>query len=60
MNAVRTSSNPNAMLNQLAANNPKLKEILELTSSNKSPKELFYEKANQMGVDPETILSQLR
>ena len=60
MNAVKMSNNPTAMLNEMAQTNPKLKEILDMTSSNKSPKDLFYEKANQMGIDPEVILSQLR
>ena len=60
MSMVKSANNPNAMLNQIASQNPQLKEIIDLTSGGKSPKDLFYEKAKQMGVDPETILSQLR
>lgn len=59
-NMIKTAKDPQAMLNHLASQNPQLKEILELTSSGKSYKDLFYEKAEQMGVDPEMILRQLR
>ena len=57
---VQTAKDPNAMMNHLASKNPQLKEIMDMMNSGKSPKDLFYEKANQMGVDPETILNQLR
>ena len=60
MNQIRSASNPNAMLNSLAAQNPQLKEIMNMMQSGKSPKDLFYEKANEMGVDPNMIISQLQ
>ena len=60
MSMIRTAKDPNAMLNHLASQNPQLKEIMDMVNSGKSPKDLFYERAKQMGVDPETILSQLR
>ena len=31
-----------------------------IQNSNKSPKELFYDIAQQQGVDPESILSMLK
>lgn len=57
----KSMSNPNAMLNILMNNNPQMKSVMDMIKkSGKSPKDLFYEKANEMGVDPESILSQLR
>ena len=42
-------------------NNPQLQSVIKLVKdSGKSPKDLFYQKANEMGVDPNTILQKLR
>lgn len=42
-------------------NNPKFKQVVELVKNSKlPPKELFYKLAKEKGVDPETILKQLR
>ncbi len=42
-------------------NNPQLNQVLKLIKqSGKSPKELFYDKAKEMGVDPDSILNKLR
>ena len=60
-NMMKASRNPQAMLNQLAQNNPQAKELVNLlNSSNKSPKELFYQMAQEKGVDPNEILGMLR
>lgn len=52
-------------LNQQLQNNmmmnPQIQSIMNLVKeSGKSPKELFFQKAKEMGVDPNTILSQLK
>lgn len=60
MNLVRNSQDPNAMLNTLASQNPQLKSVMSMMNGCKSPKDLFYARAKEMGVDPEEILSQLR
>lgn len=61
MEMAQATSNPAQLLNQLAASNPALRDIINLlNSSGKDPKTLFYEMAAQKGVDPESILSQLR
>ena len=54
MNMVRSSGNPNAMLNQLAQSNPQLKQAMDFA------RQAFYQMARQRGIDPEVILSQLR
>lgn len=60
-NMMKMSSNPQAMLNQLAQNNPQAKEVIGLIqNSGKTPKELFYQMANEKGVDPNEILNMLR
>lgn len=49
------------LLNMLAKNNPQIANILkEIKESGKSPKDLFYEKAKQMGVDPDEALKTLQ
>ena len=60
MAQVRSANDPNAMLNYLASQNPKLREVLDMANGNKSPKELFYERANAMGVNPDEIINQLK
>lgn len=59
-NSVKSSANPMASLNMLAQQNPKLGQIMQMvTMSGKHPKDLFYMYAQQMGIDPNTILSNL-
>ena len=60
MTMVKSAKDPNAMLQYMASQNPQLKSVMDMASSGKSPRDLFYEKAQEMGVDPEDILRQLR
>ena len=59
MSQLRNASNPTVMLCSMAEQNPNLKMVLDMTRG-KSPKDLFYEKAREMGVNPDDILNQLR
>ena len=60
-NMMKMSSNPQAMLNQLAQSNPQAKELVNLLqNSGKSPKDLFYQMAQEKGVDPNEILNMLK
>ena len=55
------SNNPQQFITELAKNNSKTKQMLELIdSSGKSPKDLFYQMAKQKGVDPNQILNMLK
>lgn len=46
---------------QLLMNNPQMRQIMEYVQANGGDaKAAFYKKAEEMGVDPDTILSQLR
>ena len=60
-NMMKSMQNPQAMINQLSQNNPQVKEVMNLIqNSGKSPKDLFYQMAQEKGVDPEEILKMLR
>ena len=61
LNTMQGVQNPQSMLQQMASTNPQLKNVMQLVqSSGKSPKDVFYQLAQEKGVDPESILSQLR
>lgn len=61
MDAVKNASNPGAMMEQMAAQNPQLRNVMELVQqSGGDAKGAFYALAKQKGVDPESILSLLR
>lgn len=61
MRAVTTASNPQQMLLNLATQNNQLASVLnEVAQSGGDAKTLFFQKAGRMGVEPNSILSQLR
>lgn len=61
VNMMKTMRNPQAMLNQLSQSNPQVKELMTmLQTSGKSPKDMFYQVAQEKGVDPEEVLNMLR
>lgn len=59
MNAFRNSANPQQMLAQMAQNNPQFSQVMQLCQ-NGNPKDVFYALCKEKGVDPNTILNQLR
>lgn len=49
------------MMNSMVGNNPQIMQIVkEIKESGMSAEQLFYKKAQEKGIDPETILKQLR
>lgn len=61
MRAVSSSSNPQQMIMNLATQNNQLASILnEVRQSGGDAKSLFFQKARGMGVEPNSIISQLR
>ena len=61
INLLRQSNNPHQLLNTLANNNPTIAQMLkELQSCNGDAKTLFYQKAQQAGINPNMILNQLK
>ena len=47
-------------INNLLQSNPGLKQIMTMIKNGANPKQMFFELAKQKGVDPNTILSQLK
>lgn len=53
---VKTSSNPKSMLEMMANSNPELKNVMEtISSTNTSPRDLFYKMAKEKGMSDEEI-----
>lgn len=59
MNMVQTAQNPNFVLQQIAQSNPQFATVMQMCNG-KNPQEVFYAMCKQQGVDPNTILNQLR
>ena len=58
---IKNAQNPNAMLMSMANKNPAIANIIrEVQQNGGDAKSLFYKKAQQMGVDPNSILSQIK
>lgn len=61
MNTVKNARNPQVMLMNMAQQNPNVKQAMDFIHQfGGDPKTAFYKMAEQKGVDPESILSQLR
>ena len=59
--SVMGAQNQNMMMQSLASQNPQLKQTMDYINQNGgNAKDLFYKMAQQKGVDPNTILNQLR
>lgn len=59
--AIRTSRNPNLMLQQLAQNNPNVANTMNLIRKyGGDPQKAFYEEARKRGIDPNQIIGMLR
>ena len=59
----KTVQNPQAALQQMSANNPQMQEVMQLINQNggiNNAQNIFYNLCQQRGVDPNTILNQLR
>ena len=60
INLLKNSNNPQAMMQTLAAQNPTMRNVMQLINQHGGdPKAAFYALARERGVDPNTILSQL-
>lgn len=58
---LKNAQNPNAMMQQLAQTNPQLQQTLNYINQNGGDaKQLFYNVAQQRGINPNTILDQLK
>ena len=61
MNFIKSSGNPQAMLENLMQNNPNYQKVVQLVRDNgNDPKKAFYSYAQQLGVDPNEIIKMLQ
>ena len=61
MGMLKTAQNPQAMLNQMMMNNPKLKEVMDLVNQyGGDPEKAFYSLAEQKGINPQEVLDMLK
>lgn len=61
MQMVRSAGNPGAMVQEMAQNNPQMKQVIDFIKQNgNDPKKAFYALAQQKGVDPDEILRTLQ
>ena len=60
MNMMKGASNPQAMLMQMAQQNPQLSNIMQFCKSGGNPEALFRQKAQQMGLNPDDIINALK
>lgn len=59
MGMLQAVKNPQQALMAAAQQNPQLNAVMQMVG-NGNPKDIFYQKCKEMGVNPEDILSQLR
>ena len=61
MSMVRAAKDPQAALNQLAMNNPQLKQVMDIVQKHGGdPMTAFRNEAAAMGVDPDEIMNMLK
>jgi hypothetical protein len=57
----KSAQNPQALLNNMASQNPQLKQVMEaINQHGGDPKKAFYDIAKERGIDPDEILNQLK
>ena len=61
MQTVQMARNPQMAINQMAQSNPQMKQAIDYVNANGgNAKDAFYKLAQEKGVDPNSILNQLR
>ena len=61
MQTVKSAGNPQMLLSQMMGQNPQIKQIMDYVNANGGdPKAAFYKLAEERGVNPDDILSQLK
>ena len=60
MKTLQGVNNPEQAMQNLAQQNPQISGIMQMANGAGSLKNLFYQTAKQKGIDPNTIISQLK
>lgn len=60
-NVLKGASDPRAMIDMMARNNPQLQNVLQFVHANgDDPKAAFYKAAQEQGIDPDEVLRLLQ
>lgn len=59
MNQMKSIQNPNLAIQQMAEQNPQMKQILQMCQG-QNPKDVFYSMCQQQGIDPEQVIKLLK
>ena len=59
-NLIKNSGDPNQAMTTIMNQNPEFKKAVEAINMLGNPEKLFYERAKQKGVDPNSIISLLK
>ena len=58
---VKTSQNPQAMLNQMVMNHPQLKQVMEIVNQHGGdPEKAFRTVAEKNGINPQDIIDMMK
>ena len=58
---IKNSANPAQLFQNMAKTNPQVQSIMQMIQqTNQTPKQLFYQAAQQRGVDPNQILGMFK
>lgn len=61
INMIKNSTNPGQLFQTMAKSNPQVQSIMQMIQqTNQTPKDLFYQAAQQRGVDPNQILGMFK
>lgn len=61
INMLKNVKNPQQLIMNMASSNPQVASVLkEVQANGGNAKDLFYRKAKEMGIDPNSILNNLR
>lgn len=60
-NLIKSSKNPQSMIQNMMAQNPQMKQAMDLINQNGGDaKKVFYDMAEQKGVNPNDILNMFK
>lgn len=61
VNLIKSSKNPQAMMQSMINQNPQMKQVMQMVNKNGgNPKDAFYALAKEKGVNPDDILNMLK
>ena len=53
------SGNPMQIFNNIAAQNPNMKPIMQMINNGSNPKALFYQMCKQQGINPDEFIKRI-